>query len=311
MKVTLLGPDDLEWPLGRQDTSPRYNCGAGSHGREMLIDPHPAYPPDRKLVEELTAECHARWPLTGDYGAELFILSHEFIGRNNGLSFSDCVYYRDDVKKEIIKSAADGQAKEFAPIAHTIVLCAKRIPIPPAMVKYLVAHEYGHVVFNRVRRLMGYEEHADNKLYEQYMAARGVTEYPKKYIAGKWHLSPSEIVANDFRTLVMGRELDFWPHDIPLPHHVPAIVKWWEQAEEISKRGAAAPTWQITVNGVDHQVAVPNLTYDELIALAGFKAGRVLSVIVKDKQRAFCMSPTETLKVTDGMDIDAVDTSNA
>jgi hypothetical protein len=238
MKVTLLGSDDLDWPLGRQDASPRYYCGAGSHGREMFVDPHPSYIPDRKLVEDLVAECHAVWPVTADYAAELFILSHEFIARNNGLSFSDCVYYRDDAKKELIVPAGGGDPKEFSPIAHTIVLCAKRIPIHPATVRYLVAHEYGHVVFNRVRRLMGYEEHADDKLYAQYMALRGITDYPKKYTAGKWHLSPSEIVANDFRTLIMQREIEFWPHaGVELPHRVPAVIKWWENAHALSKKG--------------------------------------------------------------------------
>jgi hypothetical protein len=50
---------------------------------------------------------------------------------------------------------------------------------------------------------------------------------------GTWHDALSEIVACDFRLLVLGAEPSYWPHPgIPLPHRVDGLGAWWSETAE-------------------------------------------------------------------------------
>src|SRR5205823_804865 len=109
----------------------------------------------------------------------------------------------------------------------SIYLSAKRIPIHPAMTRYLVAHEYGHVVEEWLNERLGNKLH-DDTLIGFYRQLRSLDK-PRAYGAGEWHRTPGEVFANDFRVLVCGVEPEFWPHPgIERPETSYTIRGWWD-----------------------------------------------------------------------------------
>jgi hypothetical protein len=233
--VFLLGPEDIEWPLGVQETTPQYRFGVGQYPRVLKVDPYPAYAHDPERVEAILSLCMSRFPLGPKTKFGLYILSHDLVDRTNGVTFEDTVYRRDDGSEwdeEIPHWDGSGEKRKFYGQAINIALAGKRIPIMPAMTRYLVAHEYGHAVFDYISRCMGYKDHEQDKLKGKYMAARGIPEgeYELKYKGGKWHAAPGEIIANDFRVLFTKQEVEFWPHDCPLPSWDGGEGLWWGDA---------------------------------------------------------------------------------
>ena len=246
MQLIPLGHDDLGWPATNSTHEyPSYSCGVGSYKRGFLVDPFPCYEHSKGLVEETLHKCVEKLPLKESAGQALYSLAHEFVGRNNGLTFEDSAYKRpdgSDWEEKIICHCGCGEPlKHVCGQAHTIVICGKRMPIMPSMTKYLITHEYGHAVFNHKRRLLGYTATEDEKLEIKYMNLRGVPAY-KERPNERWHRLMSEIVANDFRTVVMETETDFWPHEVSRLNGNSPIAKWWtastrEEMEEVLKNG--------------------------------------------------------------------------
>jgi hypothetical protein len=241
MEVRALTAEDLVWSMTSMSAvnPASYRCGAGQYRRAIDVDPFPGYAHDLGLVRDLVAECEAAFPLNGGR-AELCSLQHEFLGRTNGLTWEDTVWRRDDGSEwNVTITKPDGSTEDFKGQAHTIVICGKRIPIMPAMTRYLVTHEYGHAAFNHTRRLLGISESKDAELEAEYMRIRGC-ELPKAKGDGeRWHRLASEVIANDFRCIVMRRELDFWPHEVPHPRDNGAIAGWWDAA--IARTRAVQP----------------------------------------------------------------------
>lgn len=223
---------ELVWPMGTQESIPYYSIGTG-YSHQFKVDPYPCYSHPAARVREVLDLCERVFPLDPPAPAKLWILGHEDIGRFNGTTFQDALYRRpdgSDWKEKVICRCGCGKILEHDHgLGHSIVLGGKRIPIMPAMTRYLVAHEYGHAVFNFVARAYGYEYHHD-KLEAKYMEVRGVTDFHKGYAGGKWHRAPSEIIANDFRLLFTGMEPEFWPHEVPAPSHDSPIGAWWREA---------------------------------------------------------------------------------
>ena len=235
MKVTLLTPDDLMWPLGTQESTPQYHCGTGTYPRTLKVDPYPAYAHDPALVEATAAQCEDAFPLTNTR-IGIWLLSHDLIDRVNGITYEDYVYKREDGTdwEDTIKCHCGcGEDLKFYGQALTIALAGKRIPPMPSMTRYLVSHEYGHAVFAHIVRKLGYKDHETDKLQAKYMEMRGIEDYPKKYSGGKWHVSPGEIIANDFRILFTKQEVEFWPHSCALPNWFEPEGKWWKDAAEL------------------------------------------------------------------------------
>lgn len=229
VEIKLLTYDDLIWPLGQQDSTPRYEIGCGDYPRSHKVDPYPCYAHDLEQVKKLVAECEEVFPLIGTKAA-FYLLSHEDVERVNGTTFSDNLY-KGKTRTAKCKCGCD-RSTEFYPLATFVVLSGKRTPIHPAMTRYLVCHEYGHMVWNHVCRMLDYSDSGESALYKIYMETRGVTNYVQKYKGSKWHLNPGEIVANDFRLLFTNQEREFWPHPtIPFPEDTP-IVEWWREVHE-------------------------------------------------------------------------------
>ncbi len=231
--VTFLGPQDLVWPLGVQDTTPQYFLGTGSYQRTLKVDPYPAYPHDLEHVERTLGHCMDVFPLkVAKFG--LWVLSHDLIDRVNGVTFEDALYEREDGsdwEETIPHYDGSGEMRTFRGQALSIALAAKRIPIHPAMTRYLVSHEYGHAAFYVVARTLGYKDSERDKLEENYMELRGIEDYAKKYRGGDWHRNPGEIIANDFRILFTKQEMEYYPHDCPLPSWGDKpLAGWWISA---------------------------------------------------------------------------------
>jgi hypothetical protein len=164
------------------------------------------------------------------------MFDREGLDRVNGHCAEDHVYTREDGSKWEDSATCPcgcGETTKHAGQAHSIVLFGKRTAIHPAYTRYLVAHEYGHAAASRVRRALGWAAHDDSKYEAAYMKLRGSSESDVRYGGKRWHMHPAEVMANDFRILVMQREAEFWPHEIPPPAPDSAVAAWWAKAREL------------------------------------------------------------------------------
>lgn len=193
---------DIHWDW---EGGPRVVYGQGDAAK---IDPTPCYPHDEVLVRQTLQRCSEAFPPRSPL--TVWLLEHETTARTNG--WSSYRYQRQ------------GQR---APAGGDIVLSGKRVPIHPAMTRYLVAHEYGHHVQTWIEADRGMDRDA---LHAEYIALRGLKEQPY-YGPGTWHLSPGELLACDFRILVAQTELEFWPHPgTERPEAMPKVQAWWQDA---------------------------------------------------------------------------------
>lgn len=149
------------------------------------VDPMPAYAHSAHVVHGTLEHCKTVFPPVTDM--TVAVISHESRGRTNGWSSKD--YYGDK------------------PWHAVVCLSAKRIPIHPAMSRYVTAHEYGHHVHWWLEHLRGLEE---NEMYDEYAKIRNVRNIPGT--PGQWHKAVGEVFACDFRILLAGVELEYWPH---------------------------------------------------------------------------------------------------
>lgn len=192
---------------------------AQRYGRMSLFDPFPAYRHDLAVIADTAAAiaevCPPRWDVA------IYAPDREEIGRTNG--FSDMWGERDPV---------DERFKRFQGM---IFMSGKRIPIHPAMTRYLVAHEYGHQMqwmLVHARGNVGNPQ--DEKILSEYAAMRGLPTTVHYGSGGRWHDSCAEIFACDFRIVVCEIETEFWPHpEVPRPSG--AVDAWWQQALEDMK----------------------------------------------------------------------------
>jgi hypothetical protein len=191
------------------------------YARNEYVDPAPGYAHDRVLVEAEFEKCRRLAPLP--HPLDLILISHEFEGRTNGW-YTENLHYLTDDKGEYLK-LPNGNL-DTMPVG-IICLCAKRIPIHPAMTRYLVPHEYGHAIENRLAKIRGMKDH---ELLEHYQTKVRPTAQ-RGYGPGKWHNAIGELFANDFRILVMRSEPEFWPHPgHSHPFVTDGVHAWWEEA---------------------------------------------------------------------------------
>jgi hypothetical protein len=183
---------------------------AGTWGRSELVDPHPAYAHDVDLVRTELAHLRAVAPLP--FPLAIFVLGHETAGRTNGHYSEEHVYDED---------------RRNSTTVGLIVLSGKRIPIHPAMTRYLVAHEYGHAVEDHLARRRGMKDEQLKQLYRERVRPDASPDYG----CGKWHANVGELFANDFRILIADREREFWPHaGFTRPEYIAAAWDFWRDA---------------------------------------------------------------------------------
>lgn len=212
--VLALDRDAVIWPF--HDQQPYVKIG-GRRGHSIKVDPTPAYAHHPSLTERVVAQVQSAFPL--DWPVTFYLLPHEEIGRTNGATYVDADW--DGPKDD--KGAFTGRLA-------SIFFSAKRIPIHPAVTRYLVAHEYGHVVNEWLNERAGHQLYSDELLAE-YAEMRGMEMLPA-YGAGFWHATPGEVFANDFRIVVCGIETEYWPHPgIDHPDGLIRIRQWWAERQ--------------------------------------------------------------------------------
>ena len=91
VRILTLTPNDVIWPMGRQDNVPEYQCTSpeDKYPRTFKVDPFPCYTHDEERVKVMADLCQNAFPVPN---LNIYILSHEMIDRINGLSYEQPSY---------------------------------------------------------------------------------------------------------------------------------------------------------------------------------------------------------------------------
>lgn len=196
------------------------------YGTSIGVDPFPAYAHDGELIAQTLDQVTAAFPLPEPFAPTIFLLEHEVLSRTNGQAGIEFDYDWEP------PADAPKEAEYQRPWRGYIVLSGKRIPPHPAYGRYLVAHEYGHIVEDWLIRQRG-ERAQSAELLHEYAELRGMP--PSTFVTGAgggtWHKAIQEIFANDFRILRTGLEAEYWPHaGVERPDGIGAITDFWAKA---------------------------------------------------------------------------------
>ena len=232
LNVTVIDRADLTWALqtGSPGSSTTVHVrGMNGYREQIPVDPFPCYTHDAELVADLLRECSAVFPLA--VPVDVVILPFETFDRCNAYTGQHFAYWRD------------GERLEPPEWVARVVIAGKRVPPHPAMTRYLVAHEYGHAVACAIAELLdgGDQPHVkQERLYAEYRALRGLPDHREDYGGGEWHTATAEVFACDFRALVAGREIEFWPHPgVPDPFTVAGLLEWWVRHADAARERLA------------------------------------------------------------------------
>jgi len=210
-RIHVMTDADLDWSFENGNSRAKYRLNTPNQnwGYTCYVDPFPCYSMDRDLVECIAEQVERNFPVP--FKPSYFILAHEFDDRCNGMASYNHIYL-------------DGADRPM-PIDPIIVFSGKRIPIHPGMQRYLIAHEYGHVVDYNITYMRKEEI---NAMDEEYAKMRGLS-LDQKMGGRKWHTNIGEIMVNDFRVLFGNFEPEFWPHPVDHPNNSAVVKKFWDE----------------------------------------------------------------------------------
>jgi hypothetical protein len=209
IRIVELKTEDLGWPF---NGDPQFSVGPPKHLRTLKADPFPCYAHDAMLVRQMAAKVEELFPI--GFLPTYYVLHHDVEGYTNGHCNRAYDY--------------DRSRKEPYPWDPWIVLAGKRIPPHPAMTRYLVAHEYGHLVEWWIEHQRAIDESQFDREYME-MRPGSSTDYGGR----NWHRNVGELIANDFRICVTGVEPDFWPHSgFEHPLKLDVIRGFWARMRE-------------------------------------------------------------------------------
>lgn len=204
-KIIVKKPEELIWPF---EGHPRYNYNYEFHKytRSIIVDPFPCTMHDPKLLAEEVEIIEDKFPI-GSF-LRWIILPHEVESRVNAWAQKDFIYTDDSEEQEALKKRHK--------LDCAIVFSGKRSNIHPAMTKFLVAHEYGHIVDHWITACMKEElDSRDDRLFEKtWCEFRSVKwKDDNDYGGGRYRNSITEMIADEFRIVIGRVDIDIWQHD--------------------------------------------------------------------------------------------------
>jgi hypothetical protein len=212
MKFNVVSIEHLNWPFS-SDGKPSFYIQDGTYKRSEVVDPFPGYAHSAETVIGLTDMINDRIQLDGL--TDIYLPAYETPERVNGWASAQSWYNNEQGKDAF---------------GAYIVLSGKRIPIHPAMTRYLIAHEFGHVVQYWIEK-----RHSTKNLVTAYIKdlRPAKDEAKPAYYGGRtWHLTGGEVFANDFRIAVCQAESEFWPHtNRDHPTEAPRVLLFWKLAQ--------------------------------------------------------------------------------
>lgn len=217
-RIILLTDKDVNWSFEGEPSFYVKGQNPETYGHSVYLDPFPCYAHDKDKVVSVVKEVESKFPVGFPVTYYLFCLENKC--RTNGTAYKNHVYNR---------SNKDGQSPAFDPC---IILSGKRIPLHPAMTRYLISHEYGHIVHYWLEYCLNIEERGDATKFEKDYAAMRKIDVSKAYGARNWHTNIGEIIVNDFRISICGIENEFWPHPCSHPLETPEVLKFWAEMKE-------------------------------------------------------------------------------
>lgn len=210
-RIIKFNHSDLKWSF--DDTNkPFISLPTKKWAHSEYVDPFPCYSHDEKLVTKMVEHCEGIVNLR--FKPQYFIMPFEGYSRTNGYACANEDYQSD---KEAEKK-----------LNPYIVLYGKRIYPHPAMTRYLVSHELGHILEYTLHAILKQESEDFQK---EYAKVRGI-EYNKKYGALNHHTNIAEIIANDIRVGLFCVEPEFWVHDMELPTSNQKVMDFWKEMKE-------------------------------------------------------------------------------
>ncbi len=217
-RIFVLGEDDLDWGF-RAGFPSLKGRKRGGYVPSFQVDPFPAEHHSPDLVLEIAEQVEATFPLPPAYRPHYYLFQYEDEARTNGSAGRNWIYT---------------EKKEDRTWEPYITLSGKRIPLHPAMTRYLVAHEYGHIVDFWLQGKRGLED-GSTVLDKEYAKMRGLDPEDRalfRYGGRRWPFNCGEVITNDARILLFGIEPEFWPHPYPRPDEVPGLREWWEKERD-------------------------------------------------------------------------------
>lgn len=190
------------------------------------LNPRPCHAHGRELVAEVLGAAEAVFPVVRRPTVYLFHFDTH-ASSNQAETWEEQVH----------NVPADGHGRPLT--APFIALYGKPTPIHPVVTRYLVAHEYGHVVCEvlALQHSSAEREVARDTFLRHYAELRGLQVPEGGYGPDTWQQHPEEVFANDFRVLMVHHNEEFWPHPgVPRPETLPHLAQWWYARSEEARQ---------------------------------------------------------------------------
>lgn len=212
-KVRLVKDTDMYWDWDGSNPSFLTKTPNSKHGGiHLKFDPFPCYHHNLDLVKSELDRIKNIFPIKFDI--YYFIFQYECHSRTNGQAYTNTIKYKTEKQKPTWDGVVD--------------LYGKRIPLHPAMTRYLTSHEMGHLIDQWI---CDQKDLPYNGLDKDYAKLRKI-KYSDNYGGRKWHTNIGEIIANDIRICLFNSEVEFWPHDCEHPLKNQKIIDFWKEMKE-------------------------------------------------------------------------------
>lgn len=239
-QVAVKGQQDINWSYDDMESgtiSPAKFFGDGVSYPHKVY-PVPCYGHDLSQVEELLAVCNDKAPLCNPVSVTVMRVIDK--AQTNGWAqqvWDYSCHTPEDCQCDITHEGKGLGKRNWDGV---ICLSGRSTEIHPAIARYVVPHEYGHIVEDAlgIIRYRATEQKGDHGhlLLEEWKKVRRFPEFDlkgKSYGPETHHLMPGEVFANDFR-FVLGFETEWWPHAEVVPplgaRGTVKAVRWWNDA---------------------------------------------------------------------------------